>query len=99
LPYPIGDSVKLVESEIYNALTFYNLQATFTNIGDTRRSMGKFIDIFKTKDQTFKSDEKILGRWLVTQVKHTFFGDLYQNELTCCKTYVGPESKINMEAD
>lgn len=99
LQYHINDNVGIVESEIHNMLTFYNLQATFTNIGDSRRQSGKFVDIFKTKDQTLKSDEKILGRWLVTQVKHTFFGDLYQNELACCKTYVGPDSKINMEVD
>jgi len=99
LPYPVEDNVKIVEAEIHNALTFYNLQATFTNIGDTRRQMGKFVDIYKTKDQTLKSDEKILGRWLVTQVKHIFYGDLYQNELACCKTYVGPDSKINLDAE
>lgn len=99
LPYHVDDNTKIVEAEIYNMLTFYNLQATFTNIGDTRRHMGKFVDIFKTKDQTLKSDEKLLGRWLVTQIKHTFYGDLYQNELACCKTYVGPDSKINMEAE
>lgn len=99
LPYHVDDNVKIVEAEVHNALTFYNLQATFTNIGDTRRSMGKFVDIFKTKDQTLKSDEKILGRWFVTQVKHIFFGDLYQNELACCKTYVGPDSKIKDDVD
>lgn len=99
LPYPIEDNVKIVEAEVHNALTFYNLQATFTNIGDSRRNAGKFIDIFKTKDQTFKSDEKILGRWFVTRIKHTFYGDLYQNELACCKTYVGPDSNIKDNVD
>lgn len=98
-PYPVEDTLKMVEAEVYNALTFYNLQCSFSNIGATNRVAGKFIDIFKTNDQTLKSDEKILGRWFVTEVRHNFFADTYSNEFFCCKTYVGPESNISDDVD
>jgi hypothetical protein len=89
----------MVEAEMYNTLTFYNLQCTFSNFGDTRRKSAKFIDIFKTKDEIIKSDEKLLGRWLVTEVRHVFFADIYKNDLLCCKTYVGPQSNISNDSD
>jgi len=98
-PYPVENSVKMVEAEMHNALTFYNLQCTFSNFGDSRRKAAKFIDIFKTKDEIIKSDEKILGRWLVTEVRHVFFADIYKNELLCCKTYVGPDSNVRGDVD
>lgn len=98
MPYPVEDTVKLVESELYNSLTFYNLQCAFSNIGDTLRKAGMFIDIYKTNEDVLKSDEKILGRWFVTSIKHNFFADLYNNEFVCCKTYVGPNSNIKIDA-
>jgi hypothetical protein len=99
LPYPVENSVNIVEAEMCNSLTFYNLQCSFSNIGDTRRLAGKFVDIFKTKEETLKSDEKILGRWLVTGIQHNFFADAYTNDIMCCKTYVGPESSIDTDVD
>jgi hypothetical protein len=96
-PYAVEDGVKMVEAEMYNTLTFYNLQCTFSNFGDTRRKSAKFIDIFKTKDEIIKSDEKLLGRWLVTEVRHIFFADIYKNDLLCCKTYVGPFAEIGSD--
>lgn len=99
-PYPVEDGVKMVESDIHNSLTFYNLQASFSNIGNTLRRSGKFVDIFSTRgDQKLKSDEKILGRWYVTEVRHIFFADLYTNQLFCCKSYIGPQSVIDEKVD
>jgi hypothetical protein len=51
------------------------------------------------KKHKLKSDEKLLGRWFVTEVHHVFFGDLYRNEFFCTKTYVGTTSKIDNEVD
>jgi hypothetical protein len=91
LPYPIEDSVKLVEAEMTTALLFYNLQSTFSNIGDSKRTSGKFIDIYSTRGaEVFRSDEKLLGRWFVSELRHVFMGDVYRNQVMCCKTYVGP---------
>lgn len=95
-PYAVEDSVHMVEADIHNALTFYNLQATFSNIGKTSRRSGKFIDIFTTRNKDeLKSDQKILGRWYVTEIRHIFFADLYSNEVLCTKTYIGPNSNID----
>ncbi len=94
-PYPVEDCVKLVEAEMHNNLTFINLQISFSNIGDSKRRAGKFIDVFTTRGDTkLKSDEKILGRWLVTEVRHIFLADLYINQLYACKTYIGPNSNV-----
>lgn len=99
-PYPVEDGVKMVESEIHNHLLFYNLQLTFSNIGNTNRESGKFIDIFSTRGNLgLKSDEKILGRWYVTEVRHVFFADLYTNHIFCTKTYVGPKSNYKEDVE
>lgn len=99
-PYTVEDSVKLVEAEIHNALTFYNLQASFSNIGSTSRKSGKFIDIFTTRNEKeLKSDQKILGRWYVTEMRHIFFADLYTNQVFCTKTYIGPKADVKDTVD
>lgn len=100
-PYPVEDGVKIVESEIHNNLTFLNLQLNFTNIGGTHRSSGKFIDIFTPKkgDQDFKSHQKILGRWYVTEIRHIFSGEIYTNAIYATKTYIGPNAKIKDDVE
>lgn len=103
-PYPVEDAVRIVEAEIHNALTFYNLQLSFTNVGNTVRQSGKFIDIFTGKkledpNKALKSDEKILGRWYVTEVRHVFFADLYNNQIFATKTYIGPKAEIKEDVE
>jgi hypothetical protein len=58
--------------------------------GDPGRATGTFIDVFKLKNDKSKSDEKLLGRWLVTSVRHVKLLNTYRNEIYCVKTYVGP---------
>jgi hypothetical protein len=99
LPYPFNDNIGIVESELNMSLIFYNLQSYFTNVGDSSRQAGKFIDIYKPKKQKLKSDEKLLGRWFLTEVRHVFFGDLYTNQFFCTKTYVGTTSNIKDDVD
>jgi hypothetical protein len=95
-PYPVEDGVKLVEAETINSLIFYNLQASFSNIGNVSRKSGKFVDIFTTRNEKeMKSDQKILGRWFVTEIRHIFFADLYTNQILATKTYIGPNGKIS----
>lgn len=101
-PYPVEDGVKMVESEIHNNLIFYNLQATIANIGATNRCAGKFMDIYTTRDEAgkpLKSEEKMLGRWFVTEIRHEFTRDIYTNTIFATKTYVGPNSKISEDAE
>jgi hypothetical protein len=99
-PYSAEDGVKIVEAEIHNNLTFYNLQVSFSNVGDTKRESGKFVDIFTTRGDTkLKSDEKLLGRWYLTEIHHIFFADLYTNQIFCTKTYVGPKSNFKEDVE
>jgi hypothetical protein len=98
-PYTIEDNVKMVEAEMYNILTFYNLNCTFSNVGYIERSSGKFVDIIKISDVEIDSDQKMFGRWFVTQIKHVFANDGYYNSFNCCKTYVGPLNNINQNVD
>lgn len=103
-PYLVEDGVKIIEAEIHNALTFYNLQLSFSNIGNTAISSSKFIDIVsakKLKDskKSLKSDSKILGRWYVTEVRHVFFADLYTNQIFATKTYIGPNENIKEDVE
>jgi hypothetical protein len=99
-PYAVEDGVKLVEAEMHNNLTFLNLQLSFSNIGDVKRRSNRFIDIFSTRGNTeLKSDEKILGRWYVTEVRHNFFADLYSNQIFACKTYIGPRSNVKEDVE
>ena len=51
------------------------------------------------KEDDVKSDEKILGRWFVTELHHVFIGDIYTNKIFGTKTYIGPNSKYTDDAD
>jgi hypothetical protein len=99
LPYPIEDSIRIVEADTYNTLTFYNIQSIFVNLGTANRTSSKFIDIAKIGDDKQKSDEKLLGRWFITELRHNFLGDGYTNEFLCCKTYAGPETKLKEDGE
>jgi hypothetical protein len=108
-PYLVENGVKIVEAEMHNALTFYNLQLSFSNIGTASRCSGKFIDIVSakklkiTKDELksdeLKSDEKTLGRWFITELRHVFFADLYTNQVFATKTYIGPKSNVKEDVE
>lgn len=102
-PYPVENGVKIVEAEMHNAWTFYNLQASFSNIGDTTRRAGKFIDIITTRnrgnDMEWKVDQKLLGRWFITELRHVFVADLYTNQMLCSKTYSGPYTIISEDVE
>jgi hypothetical protein len=95
LPYPITLSTKIIQAEIMTNLTFYNLNLSFTNIGNTTRQSSRFIQIVSPKKNIKypKSDEKLLGTWFVTEIHHVFNGDSYTNDIFAVKTYVGKSSK------
>jgi len=99
LPYDIEDSVKMVEAEMYNILTFYNLNCSFTNLGDIKRSSGTFIDLIKIGNIEFKGDQKMFGRWFTTEVRHVISNDSFYNDFKCCKTYVGPSNTTNNDVE
>lgn len=90
LPFTTYDNSKIVEADTINNLTFFNLQLNINVVGDTGRRPGTFIDIKKLKNEKSKSDEKLLGRWFVTAVRHVKLLNTYRNEIYCVKTYAGP---------
>jgi len=62
-------------------------------MGDTNRRTGRFIDVFRLQnDKRSGQDSKLLGRWLITTLRHRFFKDKYQNVLQCVKPCVGPNA-------
>lgn len=88
-PYSVDNNAALMEAEMLNCFTFYNLQLVINNLGNTSRDSGKFIDIFKPAKEDGEVDRKLLGRWFVTKVIHTFTFDTYKNTILCIKTYLG----------
>ena len=93
LPFSTYDSVNIVEAEAMSNLTLLNLQLNINVVGDTGRNPGTFVDIIKNKNEKAKSDEKLLGRWFVTAVRHVKILNTYRNEIYCVKTYAGPEDE------
>jgi hypothetical protein len=94
LPYKKEHVRNIAKAQMISNLTFFNLQLSIDNIGDTFRKSGKFIDVFKRSDTEEIVDKKLLGRWFVTKVRHLFLKDKYYNVLSCIKTCVGPGSEI-----
>lgn len=78
-------------------LTFFNLQLTLDNLGDTSRKPGKFVDVVKFIEQEDLIDKKLLGRWFVTNVHHRFFKTSYQTLIQCIKPYVGPAKDARLQ--
>lgn len=94
LPYKKEHVRNIAKAQMVSNLTFFNLQLAIDNIGDTARKAGKFIDVFKRNKKEEIVDKKLLGRWFVTKVRHLFIKDKYFNVISCVKTFVGPDSKI-----
>tara|TARA_R110002020_G_scaffold36323_10_gene109015 strand:+ start:1548 stop:2873 length:1326 start_codon:yes stop_codon:yes gene_type:complete len=97
-PFSVLKTANITEAEMTANLVFYNLSLSIGVLGDTDRTSGKFIDVYRTDTPT-KSDKKILGRWLVTKCRHKFLGDTYHNTVQCVKTYVGPGTNIKDDID
>jgi len=89
LPGNTFDNAKIVEAGLVNDFIFLNMQLNLTVVGDTKRQAGKFIDIFKLKNENVDSDKKMLGRWFMTSVRHVKILNTYRNEIFCTKTYTG----------
>jgi len=84
---------------LYNTI-FMNSCINFRVPGTTLRQAGSFIGVnFDGASSTSEFNKKLLGVYLVLNVKHIFSGSEYFNELRCVKTYnydkllLNPESK------
>lgn len=72
---------------LYTAI-FANNQVKFRVPGSTIRQAGVFIGVNREGSAPINLyDNKILGIYFVTEVKHIFEGNTYITEVTCIKTY------------
>jgi len=72
---------------LYTAI-FSNNQVKFKAPGSTFRQAGKFVGLDRDGSSPANEyDQKFLGIYFVTEVKHIFEGNNYYNEVTCIKTY------------
>jgi len=75
---------------------FLNNFVTFKVQGATYRQAGKFIGINRENNkQPTLFDNKFLGVYLITGVKHIFEDAKYTNELVCVKTYIPQDIFLN----
>jgi len=97
MPFTHEKVRNLAIAQLVSNLIFLNLNLNFDNIGDTNRRAGTFIDVFRTSYRPEKgkklglTDPKLLGRWLVCQVRHRFVKDKYQTIVQCVKSCIGPD--------
>lgn len=88
---PINVAVDVAKAQLYNSFIFQNMYMTFTVPGQPYREPGKFINIKKTLTENTGSatQRKLIGQWLVTEVKHIFTGNgTYTNVIQCVKPFV-----------
>jgi len=72
---------------LFNSIFFNNI-ISFKVPGSTHRTAGVFIGIDRDGSIVYSDfDSKMLGVYLVIEVKHIFKGNEYFNELRCVKTY------------
>jgi hypothetical protein len=75
---------------------YLNNFVTFKVQGATYRQAGKFIGINRENNkQPTLFDNKFLGVYLITGVKHIFENAKYTNELVCVKTYIPQDVFLN----
>lgn len=75
-------------NQLYKNLIFLNNACSINIKGETYRRSGRFFSVDRRGfyfDNEF--DEKILGQYLVVNVKHKFDGETYDNELIGVKPY------------
>jgi len=85
-------NVKVAKSQLYNSFILQNMFLSFTTNGQLYREPGKFINITKDLSQNNTGsafEKKIIGQWLITEVKHIITGNgLYKNLIQCVKPFV-----------
>lgn len=75
---------------------YLNNFVTFRVKGATHRQAGKFIGITRENNkQPTDFDNKFLGVYFITNVKHIFEDAQYINELVCVKTYIPTDIFLN----
>jgi hypothetical protein len=80
--FGIGRNIALKDA------VFTNKTISFRVKGGTYRQSGTFISIDRNNSLADSSfDNKLLGIYVILQVRHSFVGNDYYNDLLCAKTY------------
>ncbi len=76
---------------------YLNECISFKVMGSTNRQPGKFIGIDKLSNDTILTDfeNKFLGQWFVTKVKHIFTRDTYYNDMLAVKIHSYEDLRFN----
>lgn len=81
---------------ILGASLFLNECLSFTVRGSTFRTAGVFIGIDRKANQVDSVfDEKLLGQWYTTNVKHEFTPQGYNNTITAIKPFAARDIRID----
>ena len=87
----INLAVDVAKAQLYNSFIFQNMYMVFTVPGQPYREPGKFINIkpLLLENTGTATERKLVGQWLVTEVKHVFTGDgKYNNIIQCVKPFI-----------
>jgi hypothetical protein len=87
----INTAVDIAKAQLYNSFIFQNMYMVFTVPGQPYREPGKFINIkpLLLQNTGTATERKLVGQWLVTEVKHVFTGDgKYNNIIQCVKPFI-----------
>lgn len=83
---------------LFNSV-FLNNTVVFRVPGSTHRQAGSFIGINRDGAFAFSDfDSKLLGIYLILEVKHIFDGNEYFNEIRCIKTYSYDNLQLTTES-
>jgi hypothetical protein len=88
--------LSLGRSKFFNDYVMNNNVFIFRVIGSTHRQAGRFISI--TRDTSLPGsdfDKKVLGVYLIVNVKHIFENANYFNDVVCVKTYLNEDIFLN----
>ena len=85
-------------NQLYKNLIFLNNACSLDIKGETHRRSGRFFSLDRQGfyfDNEF--DEKVLGQYLVVNVKHIFDGETYKNEILGVKPYRYAEPEFEVK--
>lgn len=85
-------------NQLYKNLIFLNNACSLDIKGETHRRAGRFFSLDRQGfyfDNEF--DEKVLGQYLVVNVKHIFDGETYKNEILGVKPYRYAEPEFEVK--
>jgi hypothetical protein len=89
--YSVRSDTNAINTQGLGKLLFTSLYLNqclvFQVDGSTMRRSGRFVGIDRLSFSDNNLDYKLCGQWFVTSVKHNFFHNMYNNEVTAIKIH------------